>query len=73
MRQVEIMFPEEFILQDIRSPEMYRLDVAKSYALLLLQRETVDWAVVNAAIIKRWSPYALNYIKDHAWALVETG
>lgn len=47
-------FPEKQILGEIADKRMKRLDVAKSYALILRdQRDEVDWGKINRAIIER--------------------
>ena len=28
-----------------------------------------DVSAINAAIVRKWSPYALSYIKERAWKL----
>jgi hypothetical protein len=47
---------------------MRRKDVAQTYALAIRSSESVDWSKVNTAIINRWSPYALKWIKEQAWS-----
>jgi hypothetical protein len=59
-------------MREIAHPRATRDDVARAYALALLDMESVDWPEVNRAIIERWSPSALGYVKDRAWELVET-
>lgn len=59
---------QAMILGEISNPKMKRLDVAKTYALSIRSKERIDWAIVNAAICKRWSPSALDWIKTQAWS-----
>ena len=54
------------LLREIAMPEAKRLDVAKTYALALRSTSPTDWAVVNAAIVERWSLSALKWIKERA-------
>ena len=59
---------QAMILGEISNAKMRRLDVAKTYALAMRSRELIDWPIVNAAIIKRWSPSALDWIKTKVWS-----
>ena len=61
--------PEGQILGEIADPAMKRLDVAKTYRLILHSGdlERVNWRTVNTAIIDRWSVADLNWIKRFAW------
>ena len=64
-----LALPQQFILQEISVERMKRKDVAMTYALIMRdQRDEVDWAVINSAIVARWSPSALEFIKDQAWS-----
>ena len=46
-----------------------RDEVAEEYARLIFQTDAAwsGWAEVNAAILRRWSPSGLRYIKTKAW------
>lgn len=57
----------EAILAEIADPAMTRHDVAITYRLILLSSDTIDWATINRAIIKRWSLRGLSWIKTAAW------
>ena len=61
--------PEGFLLGEIADPAMKRLDVAKTYRLILASGDQgrVNWRTVNTAIVGRWSVSALEWIKDWAW------
>jgi hypothetical protein len=62
---------EQRLLEEIADKSMTRDDVAVTYAGALRRcLEDVHWPRVNAAIMERWSPNALHYIKREAWALV---
>lgn len=68
MGTIVYTFPEKQILGEIADKRMRRRDVAQSYSLILRdQRDQVDWAKINHAILERWSPHALNWIKEQAW------
>ena len=68
MARIEITQTTETILSKIALPEMTRRDVAQTYALALRSSVETDWETVNRAILKRWSPHALKWIKDQAWS-----
>jgi len=57
------------LLREIADRGMKRRDVAQTYALALKSSEhdRIDWRAVNEAIITRWSPHALVWIKERAW------
>lgn len=59
---------ETTLLDEIANPVMKRRDVAKTYGLTLCSEEgrTVDWRKINAAIMARWSPSGLLWIKQQA-------
>lgn len=51
----------------IEQPKATRDDVADEYRAVL-NVKSIDWSSVNAAILERWSPAGLAYIKARAWA-----
>jgi hypothetical protein len=61
--------PEGYLLEEIANPAMKRLDVAKTYRLILASGDQarVNWRTVNTAIVGRWSMSALDWIKQFAW------
>jgi hypothetical protein len=61
--------PEAYLLEEIANPAMKRLDVAKTYRLILASgdQDRVNWRTVNTAVIDRWSPSALDWIKRFVW------
>lgn len=59
--------PTSTLLNEIESSEFTQNDIARSYAIALRDRDMVDWAKVNHAIIARWSRSALVRIKTAAW------
>lgn len=67
---IELAQCEQTMLGEIADPRMKRRDVAKTYALAMKSSEcdTIDWSLVNRAIVDRWSPYALEFIKGLAWS-----
>jgi hypothetical protein len=68
---VEMVDPQGQLLRDIGDKKMTRKDVALAYAFAIRQAGEVDFRIVNRAIVDRWSPAALQYIKECAWKLVE--
>lgn len=69
--RVEMVDPQGTILREIADPAMTRDDVALTYAFAIRQRDEIDWPLVNARIVNRWSRAALVYIKTKAWKLIE--
>ena len=61
--------PEGQLLEEIANPAIKRLDVAKTYRLILFNggAERVNWRTVNTAIVDRWSMSALEWIKNWVW------
>lgn len=61
---------ESHLLREIADPAMNRKDVAQSYALAMKssERDQIDWAKVNKAIMARWSASGLKWIKESAWS-----
>ena len=59
---------QEQMLREIADSGMTRRDVAQSYVLAMMYRCEIDWAVVNRAIINRWSRSTLEWIKNLAWS-----
>lgn len=70
--RIEMADCEATLLAEIADPAFTRKDVAKTYALALRsserERGLIDWSKVNRAIIARWSPSALQWIKQKAWS-----
>jgi len=67
---IELADCERLLLEEIGRPELKRADIAQTYALTLKssERERVNWAKVNLAIITRWSKSGLHWIKQQAWS-----
>ena len=59
------------LMDEIADRRMTRDDVAITYAFGLRQADEVDWTAVNYAIMERWSPSALTYIKTKAWKMMD--
>ena len=56
-------------LDELDDKRCKRKDVANTYALILRDnRDEVDWAKINKAIMERWSVSALTWIKEQAWS-----
>lgn len=66
--KMELMCCESTLLDEIAIPEMKRKNIAQTYALALKssERNSIDWAKVNKAIMNRWSLSGLKYIKEMA-------
>jgi hypothetical protein len=67
--RIELANCEQTLLTEIANPVFKRADIAVTYGLALRSSEarTNDRAMVNRAIIARWSFSALNWIKKQAW------
>jgi hypothetical protein len=67
--KIEMHNPQRQILKEIDEYRMSQKVVAATYGLILAlgQEKEVDWAVVNAAIVARWSKSGLNRVKEMAW------
>lgn len=65
--------PISDILNEIDRPSARRDDVVPLYAMRIATWSRTDarWAVVNHAIISRWSEYALDWIKKRAWKALD--
>lgn len=50
-----------------------RDEAARIYAdaMLSMRRASVDFPTINAAILSKWTPSGLNYIKVQAWKLID--
>jgi hypothetical protein len=59
------------LLNEISRKETTRESLASTYGLAIISSEEVDFKRVNAAIIERWSEYALNYIITKAWKMID--
>lgn len=58
------------LLTMVSEKEREKRELVAVYATAIRTNATVDWAKVNAAIIKRWSKTALRDIKRQAWEIV---
>lgn len=70
---IELALCEQTLLKETADPHMKQADVASTYGLAMLssERDTIDWAKVNQAIMARWSRSGLVRIKEAAWKLAE--
>ena len=57
---------EKMILDEIENKAFKRKAIALTYAIALTVPYEVDWGKINRAIINRWSPSGLKYIKELA-------
>lgn len=73
--KINLVCCTQVLLQDIGSKEAKRKDVALTYAMAMKSEaqgpDQPDWAVVNKAIINRWSRSGLDWIKKRAWDIAE--
>jgi len=69
--RVELACCQSTLLREIADRRFKRNDVAITYSMALRssERDTVDWKVVNDAIMERWSLSGLCYVKERAWKL----
>lgn len=59
-----------WIFNEIEDKVYTRADVAKTYSILLQKNTAKETFVeINKAIIKRWSPSGLRWIKEQAWKI----
>ena len=59
--------PEQIVVDAVNDYGSTRDSVALVYAMALRTNAHIDWKRVNGAILLRWSPSGLEYIKRHAW------
>lgn len=56
----------QWIMTEINDHAFKRAQVADTYAILI-KKGHKDFAEINTAILKRWSPSGLLWIKTEAW------
>ena len=61
----------DVLVEAAATKEYRRVEVAALYAVAIAYDPDIDWAVVNKAIVERWSLSALKWIKRLAWAGVK--
>jgi hypothetical protein len=70
---MQLVNPVAVILRDIDDKRIHREQVATVYAELIRQNAAdgtdFPWPEINAAILKRWSPSGLVWIKERAWKI----
>lgn len=71
--RIELLYPEDVIMQEIEGGEVTRDDVAETYAYIWVNDVKADWGKINRVIVQRWSRNALKYIKKKAWKMVVEG
>jgi hypothetical protein len=63
---------ENQLLREVAEPLFKRRDIAETYRLAMMAErdndEVIDWAKVDRAILARWSPAGLRWIKEQAWS-----
>ncbi len=68
--QIELRNCQGVLLEEIANKQIKQKDIALTYAMSIVSSESVDFEVVNAAIIDRWSKSGLNRIKNMAWKII---
>lgn len=68
---IELADCTNVIVRECEIAEMKQADIAMTYAMAIVSSWPTDWAVVNAAITKRW-PKGLERVKKAAWKIIET-
>lgn len=61
------------ILSEIARPTARRVDVARLCARATLSTETIDWMVVEAAMVQRWNARSIRWVKNRACRAVVHG
>jgi hypothetical protein len=62
----ELVNCQNTILREIDMLEMKPKDIAQTYALAMRSEESIEWSVVNRAILNRWNRSTLERIKSMA-------
>ena len=66
---IELIDCTNVILDEIKDIKFKRKNIAKTYALAIKSSEdSINWKIINEAIINRWSRSGLEYIKNLAWS-----
>jgi hypothetical protein len=72
MESIYLMNAQQTILEEIADSRLKQSDIALTYRYLLEsdrdKRESIDWGMVNQAILKRWSKSGLKHVKELAWS-----
>ena len=71
VQRVAMDDPQAAILARVADKRMRRYDVAVAYTECMHPSADVDFRVVNAAIMERWSLSGLRWIKAAAWRRLE--
>lgn len=62
----------QWIMHELEDGVSTRKDVAQTYSILLQKNTPLETFVeINKAIITRWSPSALRWIKEQAWKMAK--
>jgi len=64
---------EQIILEAIQDKRNNRKDIAPIYAYIISFSNVmnINTKKINQAILGRWSPYGLDFIKKHAWISIK--
>ena len=70
---IELCCCEKVLLDEISTKKIRQNSLALTYAMAMMSSECdrIDWRKVNEAIIKRWSFFGLEYIKNRAWKIMK--
>lgn len=68
---IELVNTTATLLHCIQNPKATRDLVSQLYSFALMSSQDTDWKIVNLAILDRWTPYALEYIKRLARKRIE--
>jgi hypothetical protein len=56
----------QWIMNEIEDSKIPRREIAHTYSILI-EKGHKDFKSINEAILKRWSPAGLKWIKEQAW------
>ena len=68
------MNPEQMqdqFLVILLSPKCKQINAALLYSQMLLHKDSIDWQIIDQAIIDKWSESGLGKIKNMAWQIIE--
>jgi hypothetical protein len=57
------------LINDLLDPWLTRDDIAADYAAVMRYVTDPDWTAINLAILQRYKPSGLAYIKAKAWKI----
>ena len=68
-----MMSNTELLIQEIEVVKLTQAALAQVMAMCMMQdgNESIDWKIVNSAIVKRWSKSARERVLTMAWKVIE--